>query len=35
MECFETDWSGMKFPKMSDDEMAAVKEELRSSYKIM
>ncbi len=35
MECFEFDYSQMKFPKMSDEEMAAVKEELRNAYKTM
>jgi len=35
MECFEFDWAGMKFPKMSEEETAAVKEELRNAYKIM
>jgi hypothetical protein len=35
MECFEYDWSCMKFPKMSDEEMAAVKEELRKAYRTM
>mmetsp|Transcript_1188 Transcript_1188/g.732 ORF Transcript_1188/g.732 Transcript_1188/m.732 type:complete len:118 (+) Transcript_1188:1030-1383(+) len=33
MECFEFDYSCMKFPKMPEDEMAAVKEELRSAYR--
>jgi len=34
-ECFEFDYSNMKFPKMGDDEQAAVKEELRNAYKVM
>jgi hypothetical protein len=35
MECFEFDWSNMKTPKLSEEETAAVKEELRNAYKIM
>jgi hypothetical protein len=35
MECFEFDWSCMKFPKLSDEEMSAVKEELRKAYRTM
>lgn len=34
-DCFEYDWAQMKFPKMSDEEMANVKEELRKAYKVM
>lgn len=35
MECFEFDWSNMKLPKFTEAETAAIKEELRSAYKIM
>ncbi len=35
MECFEFDWSSMKFPKLTEEEMAAVKEELRKAYRTM
>jgi hypothetical protein len=35
MECFEFDWSNMKLPKLTDEEIAAVKEELRNAYKVM
>jgi hypothetical protein len=35
IECFEFDWSQMKFPKMSEEEMANVKEELRKAYRVM
>ena len=34
-ECFEFDWSNMKFPKISDEEMVLIKEELRKCYPII
>lgn len=34
-ECFEYDYSLMKFPRMTDEEMTSVKEELRKAYKTM
>jgi len=35
MECFEFDWSCMRNPIKSEEEKAAVKEELRKGYKTM
>ena len=35
LECFEFDWSCMKFPKMPEQDMADIKETLRQSYKTM
>lgn len=34
-DCFEFDWSNMKFPKMTEQEQADVKEELRKAYKLI
>ena len=34
-ECFECDWACMKFPKMTEQELADVKEELGKSYRLM
>ena len=34
-ECFEFDWSTVKLPKMSEQELADVKEECRKAYKVM
>jgi hypothetical protein len=31
-ECFEFDWTCMKFPKMSEEDMGEVKEEMRAAY---
>lgn len=33
-KCFEFDWSCMKLPKMTDEEMSELKEELRKGYRI-
>jgi hypothetical protein len=34
-DCFEFDWGCIKLPKMTEEELALVKEELRKSYKTM
>lgn len=34
-ECFEMDYSGIKLPKMTDQDAIDVKEELRAAYKTM
>lgn len=34
-KCFEFDWSNMRFPKMSEETQAKVKEALWSGYKMI